>query len=82
MKLATRMHSRPRLVLHAYANARHHGNLLDLLEPAFSTLLAPHWIDNDAFPQDWFQRTSTCHAACHRCTYCADTLTHVLRTQP
>ncbi len=80
IKLATRMHSHPRLVLHAYAAGRHHGNLLDLLEPAFSRIVAPAWIDNDAFPEDWFSRTSSCGAGCDRCTYCAETLAHVLRT--
>jgi collagenase-like PrtC family protease len=85
MKLATRMHSRPRAVIHAYASGRHRGNLLDLFEPGHGPALAPFIIDNERFPADWFDRTSACGRACHlsasaqagECSYCADVLEEV-----
>jgi len=78
VKLATRMSSRPRLIIQSYANRRFRGNLLDLFEPGFSPALAPSLIDNDKFPLDWFGRTSTCDRKCHRCTYCRDVLEQVI----
>ncbi len=74
VKLATRMHDHPRMVLHAYANRRHDGNLLDLLEPGFAPAFAPEIIANDRFPPDWFERTSTCGRRCESCRYCGDAL--------
>lgn len=78
VKLATRMHARPRMVIRAYVSRRFRGNLLDLLEPGFGPAVAPYVIDNDRFPEDWFARTSTCDGRCHKCTYCADVLEQVL----
>jgi len=78
VKLATRMHARPRAVLDAYTRRRCHGNLLDLFEPSFSPALAPHVIDSSRFPDDWFERTSTCGRTCHDCSYCRDVLDRVL----
>lgn len=78
VKLATRMHSRPRMVVRAYATRRFRGNLLDLFEPGFSPALAPYIIDNERFPEDWFERTSTCSRQCHRCGYCESVLEQVL----
>jgi collagenase-like PrtC family protease len=80
VKLATRMHAWPRLVLHAYSQRCHAGNLLDLLEPGFGPMFAPHIIDNTSFPADWFERTSTCDRRCQRCSYCAGVLQDVLRS--
>lgn len=77
VKLATRMHARPRTVLNAYATGRHYGNLLDLFEPSFAPVFAPDIIDNSRFPKDWHARTSTCDRRCHRCSYCAEVLAHV-----
>ena len=79
VKLATRMHDRPRLVLHAYSQRRHAGNLLDLLEPGFGPMFAPHVIDNTKFPADWYEQTSTCDRRCERCSYCFRILQDVLR---
>jgi collagenase-like PrtC family protease len=78
MKLATRMHEKPRLVLAAYASERYAGNLLDLFEPGFGPAFAPWVLDNGAFPEDWFERTSTCAGACSRCSYCAEVLEKLL----
>ncbi len=79
VKLATRAHPRPRLVLDAYARGRFHGNLLELLEPGHADLFAPGVMDNDAFPDDWFARTSTCGRRCEACGYCEQVLDAVLR---
>jgi len=78
VKLATRLHDRPHIVIRAYANRRYRGNLLDLLEPGYSPAFAPHILDNDAFPSDWFERTATCDRRCHTCSYCAQTLERAL----
>ena len=78
VKLATRMHQRPRMVIDAYVRRRHHGNLLDLFEPGFGPAFAPYILDNARFPDDWFQRTSTCHRDCEACPYCQDVLNQVL----
>lgn len=77
-KLATRMHANPRMVIDAYASRRHRGNLLDLLEPGFAPAFAPEILDNDRFPADWFERTSTCDRRCHACGYCSDVLQQIL----
>ena len=78
-KLATRLHSHPRMVLNAYTSGSYNGNLLDLLEPGFSTLLAPEFIDNISFPEDWFERTSTCGRHCETCDYCKKVMEQVLK---
>ena len=78
VKLATRMHRNPRMVIHAYSQGRHGGNLADLLEPGFGSAMAPDLIDNTRFPAEWFTRTSTCGRTCESCRYCADVLEDVL----
>ncbi len=82
VKLATRAHERPRIVIAAYVHRQFHGNLLNLLEPSHAMALAPAWIDNDAFPPDWFDRSATCDGACDDCAYCAGVLARVLRDAP
>ncbi|NLF18378.1 MAG: hypothetical protein GX595_14170 [Lentisphaerae bacterium] len=83
VKLATRMHANPRLVIHAYASGRYRGNLLDLFEPGFGPALAPHVIDSTALPADWFEQTSTCDGDCMSCRYCAEALAGALvNTEP
>lgn len=74
VKLATRMHSNPRMVLDAYTARRFRGNVLDLFEPGFSPAFAPEIVDNERFPADWFAKTSACRKNCHECGYCADVL--------
>ncbi len=81
VKLATRIHSNPRMVIDAYVNGRHDGNILDLFEPTFSMAFAPEIISNRKFPPEWFDKTSTCDRRCHVCGYCREvfrqTLTHL-----
>ena len=78
IKLATRMHARPRAVLQAYADGRWRGNLLELFEPGFSPAFAPYILDNEKFPADWFARTSACDRRCDRCDYCGRVLREIL----
>lgn len=78
MKLATRMHALPRMVIDAYAKGEFRGNLLDLLEPGFGPALAPYVLDNDKFPADWFERTSQCDKKCEQCHYCKSVLAKVI----
>ncbi|MFO7936181.1 MAG: hypothetical protein R6V06_01070 [Kiritimatiellia bacterium] len=80
VKLATRQHTNPRMVIGAYAKRRYDGNLLDLFEPGFSPAFAPRFIDNTAFPADWSERTSTCNGECESCSYCDTVLKQVMRS--
>jgi collagenase-like PrtC family protease len=83
IKLATRMHANPRLVIQAYSSGRYRGNLLDLFEPGFGPAFAPFILDSTALPADWFEHTSSCSGACVECSYCANVLAEVLlNTQP
>ena len=70
VKLATRQHASPRMVVNAYVGGSWRGNLLDLLEPGFSPAFRPSFVDNAAFPPDWFERTGRCGRECTGCGYC------------
>lgn len=74
VKLATRMHERPHIVIRAYAQRSFAGNLLDLLEPGHAAAFAPFVIDNRRFPPDWFERSTTCTRQCHACDTCRQVL--------
>lgn len=78
VKLATRMHSLPGLVIDAYARRVFYGNTLDLFEPGFGRALAPYIINNQAFPEQWFEKTASCDKMCHKCGYCKEVLHRVL----
>lgn len=78
MKLATRMHVLPKMVVDAYAKSEFRGNLLDLLEPGFGPALAPYVLDNDKFPADWFEQTSRCNKKCEQCHYCKSVLQQIM----
>lgn len=78
VKLATRMHSRMRMVVEAYTSLKFHGNLLDLFEPGYGPAFVPNIIDNDKFPSDWFEKTKKCKKDCHTCGYCSEVLQKVL----
>lgn len=78
VKLATRMHANPRMVIQAYSEQCFFGNLLDLLEPGHSLLFSPYIIDNSRFPDNWFLKTTECDKRCHKCDYCDAVLEQVL----
>jgi collagenase-like PrtC family protease len=77
IKLATRLHSHPRMVIHAYATGEFPGNLMDIMEPALSRGFAPYIIDNRRFPEDWLRRTCSCDGQCLSCGYCDEVLQRV-----
>ena len=78
VKLATRIHRLPGLVIDAYSKRRYIGNTLDLFEPTFSGALAPFIVDNTAFPKNWSEKTTSCDKLCYRCNYCKNVLEKVL----
>ena len=78
VKLATRIHSTPRMVIHAYTEGAFGGNLADLFEPTFSMLFAPAIVSNRRFPSDWFENTSTCRRNCLTCGFCRELLPKLL----
>ncbi len=82
VKLATRMHANPRRVIQAYATRRFAGNLPDLFEPGHGLLFVPYIIDNQRFPEDWLEQTTTCGQKCEHCDYCATVLEQVLTPGP
>ena len=78
VKLATRMHNLPGLVIDSYVRGRYMGNLLDLFEPGFGPAIAPYVINNSSFPAEFFKTVSTCNKQCHKCNYCKNVLDKVL----
>lgn len=67
VKLATRMHSRPRAVLAAYCRGKFKGNLLDLTEPSYSHLFRGWVLDNTKISEAWVKAAYSCD---HNCTAC------------
>jgi collagenase-like PrtC family protease len=63
VKLATRMHANPYMVIASYAEGRHRGNLLDLTEPSFAQMVAPNILDSSEFPEGWSTHTHSTHEA-------------------
>ncbi len=82
IKLATRQHSHPRMVIGAYTSGTFAGNLLNLTEPCLAEAFAPHYVENSAFPENWAAQTSQCDSQCHQCGFCDQTLKSVLKTFP
>lgn len=78
VKLATRMHQFPGMVIDAYVRGKYYGNTLDLFEPGFGRAIAPYIMDNSAFPRDWFEKTANCDKQCHKCGYCEEVLKKLL----
>lgn len=78
VKLATRMHQFPGMVIDAYVRGKYYGNTLDLFEPGFGRAIAPYIMDNSAFPKDWFEKTANCDKQCHKCGYCEGVLKKLL----
>jgi len=78
VKLATRMHQHPRLVVDAYVRRAYKGNLLDLLEPGFGPAFAPYVIDASRLPADWFEHVTSCARGCADCHYCDKALAAAL----
>ncbi len=77
VKLATRMHALPAMVIDSYVRGSYSGNLADLFEPGHGPTFAPYVIDNDRFPADWFEKTTACDKRCEECGYCDRVRTRV-----
>lgn len=78
VKLATRTHELPGMVISSYIRQSYYGNLLDLFEPGFGWIFAPYVIDNSRFPKDWFETITNCDKNCNKCNYCNLVLEQVL----
>ncbi len=76
VKLATRQHSHPRMVLGAYAAGHFDGNLADLTEPCFSEAFAPEILDNRRL--DGVELPGACAADCTHCGRCEAILERAL----
>jgi hypothetical protein len=69
MKLTTRIHKDPKKVFDAYTTKKYNGNLLEILDPYYSTFDFIY-LDNTLFPNNWFEVTSKCNHDCINCNYC------------
>ncbi len=78
VKLATRQHSHPRMVIGAYVSRKFDGNLLDLTEPGFARAFAPWILDNRRFPDNWREIAGACATQCSHCGQCETVLRQVL----
>ena len=61
-------------VLSAYTTGQWDGDLLELLEPCHAGMEEIPPLRNDALPDDWFEKTTSCGHACDDCDYCAEIL--------
>ena len=78
IKLATRSHQLPGMVIGAYARRMYSGNLLDLFEPGFAPAFMPYVIDSSKIPDNFWERTTKCNKKCESCTYCNEVLNKAL----
>ena len=74
VKLATRAHQLPGMVIGSYVRGKYAGNLLDLFEPSFSPAFAPFVIDSTKIPEDFWEHTTACNKDCTQCNYCKNVL--------
>ena len=73
IKIATRMHSRMRMIVGAYARGSYKGNLLDLTEPSFSHDFKGYVLDGTKLGSDFFDVVTKCSKECSQCSYCSET---------
>lgn len=70
MKLATRTHHNPRLVLEAYSSGKFTGNLFDLTEPGHGIFFRGKVLDNARITPEYWQVKSACRENCSMCGFC------------
>ena len=70
VKLATRTHPNPRLVIDAYSRGRFTGNLFDLTEPNHGVWFRGKVLDGARIPPDWHEVKSRCDRDCAACGLC------------
>lgn len=80
IKLATRQHASPRLVISAYASGHFDGNVLDLTEPCFAGAFAPYILDNTQLAMS--DLPGLCAGNCRHCGKCERTLEKAMRRLP
>ncbi|MBQ7035823.1 MAG: hypothetical protein IJN34_08830 [Clostridia bacterium] len=88
IKLATRIHPFPAIVIGAYKRGCWAGDLSALTEPGFGDLLAPRILENSAIPLEYWTRKTACLRAknkgstadCRACGYCDSVLQTALRS--
>ncbi len=86
IKLATRIHPFPAIVIGAYKRERWNGDVSSLTEPGFGDMLTPYMLDNTAIPPDYWDRRTTCARAknhgstafCEGCGYCKTVYQQIL----
>ena len=78
MKLATRTHSNPRLVLEAYTSGQFGGNLFDLTEPGHGIFFRGFILDNTRIPSDYWETRTRCRENCMECGFCRKVLEKTL----
>lgn len=71
VKLATRVHPFPAILIDAYIKGSFPSDLCALTEPGFGDLIDPFMLDNSAIPEDFWAVTTTCSRNCTECGYCA-----------
>lgn len=86
VKLATRIHPFPAVVIGAYRRERWDGDVSALTEPGFGDLLAPFILNNRGIPMDYWEKRTTCArtaakgdpTACRSCGYCESVYRQIL----
>ena len=74
IKLATRTHSNPRLVLEAYSSGKFTGNFFDLTEPGHGIFFKGKVLDNSKIPASYWQVKSQCKENCSSCNFCKNAM--------
>ena len=78
LKLATRTHSNPRLVLEAYTSGKFTGNFFDLTEPGHGIFFRGKVLDNAKITPEYWNTKSKCKENCSNCGFCKKVMEHVL----
>lgn len=78
LKLATRTHSNPRLVLEAYTSGKFTGNFFDLTEPGHGIFFRGKVLDNAKIPPEYLMVKSQCKENCSECGFCKRVMENAL----
>lgn len=78
VKLATRTHPNPRLVIDAYSRGRFTGNLFDLTEPNHGPRFKGMVLDGARVADGWWRAKSRCSRDCESCGLCRKVLADAL----
>lgn len=78
VKLATRTHPNPRLVIDAYSRGRFTGNLFDLTEPNHGPRFKGKVLDGARVPDVWWRTKARCNRDCAACGLCRKVLAEAL----